>query len=293
MTLIDTLNRDWQTQGLRFAEGPGGLAIAELTHEGASATVALHGAHVLSYVPAGAKPVLWLSKEAIFKDGKAIRGGIPVCWPWFADHPNEPNYPAHGVARTRSWKVASTDFASLTLELQANEATREHFPHDFVLRLQATLGDALAIQLSVHNPGQNPFTYTGALHTYFAVSHIDQAHVEGLDGRPYIDSIDGKTRKTQAGPIRFQEEVDRIYLETTDTCLVSDNGWDRTIRIAKEGSHSTVVWNPWIAKAQRMADFGDQEYQEMLCVETTNAADDAIAVPPGETHKLALTLSLA
>jgi len=293
MSQIDALNQDWQTEGLLFAEGPGGLPVAELSYKGATATVALHGAHVLSYVPASARPVLWLSDEAIFKDGKAIRGGIPVCWPWFADHPSEPNYPAHGVARTRSWRVAATAPASITLELQATEATREHFPHDFILRLEATLSDALKIQLTVHNPSETPFTYTGALHTYFAISHIDQARVEGLDGRPYIDSNDGKARKTQVGPIRFQEEVDRIYLETADTCLVCDEGWDRTVRIGKDGSRSTVVWNPWIAKAQRMADFGDQEYQEMLCVETTNAADDAIAVPPGETHKLALTLSLA
>lgn len=291
MTSIDPLNASWKAPGLHFEEGLGDLPIAKLSHEGAEASIALHGAHVLSYTPQGAKPILWLSKEAIFKDGKAIRGGIPVCWPWFANHPSEPNYPAHGVARTSSWTVIDTAPASLTLELQADETTRQHFPHNFVLRLQATLSDTLEVKLSIHNPGPDAFTYTGALHTYFAVSHIDRARVEGLDGRPYIDSIDGKSRKTQSGPIHFKEEVDRIYLETEDDCLVCDEGWDRTIRIEKEGSRSTVVWNPWIAKAQRMADFGDQEYQEMLCVETTNAADDAMAVPPGQVHRVQLTLS--
>ena len=292
MSTIDALNQRWKTEGIHFHEGPSGLTIAHLTHGDAHASVALHGAHVLSFLPQDGEPVLWLSKEAIFRDGKAIRGGIPVCWPWFANHPSETDFPAHGVARTRPWQVVASDASpSLTLELQNSEETWKYFPHEFTLKLQVSLTEKLSVALKIQNTGDRPFTYSGALHTYFAVSHITQASVKGLDQRPYIDSIDSATRKIQSGPISFAEEVDRIYLETTDDCLVCDAGWNRQIRVAKEGSHSTVVWNPWIAKAQRMADFGDSEYQEMLCVETCNAAHDAITVPAGGAHTLALTLS--
>lgn len=293
MTSITALNESWKTEGLLFSEGPGGLAIAELTYQGSQASVALHGAHVLSYVRKGEKPVLWLSEKANFVDGKAIRGGIPVCWPWFADHPSEPDYPAHGVARTRSWEVVTTSKASLTLQLKASAETHTYFPHDFILQLKVTLAEKLEVSLTIRNTSTAPFTYTGALHTYFGISHIDQVQVEGLDGRPYIDSLANGARKLQSGAIRFEEEVDRIYLETEDTCFVSDTGWDRRIQIEKSGSQSSVVWNPWSAKAQRMADFGDEEYLEMLCVETCNASDDAITVPAGGEHTLALALSLA
>lgn len=296
MHSIESLKQRWAQAGLTFDRGPGGLPVAVLHHEGSEATVALHGAHVLSYRRPNKHPVLWQSESAVYEDGKAIRGGIPICWPWFANHPSEPTYPAHGVARVRSWAIEETlvtqdGFPSIRFSLHDSAETRATFPHAFALTYEVTLADRLRIDFTVSNPGEQPFTYTGALHSYFSISQIDAVAVHGLDGRAYIDSIDEAKRKVQHGPVRFAEEVDRIYLETEDTCDIVDEAWNRTIRVSKQGSRSTVVWNPWKAKAQRMPDFGDQEFREMLCVETANAADDAVTVPAQGQHAVRLEIA--
>jgi glucose-6-phosphate 1-epimerase len=295
MQTVSNLNDQWASDGVAFYHGPGQVTVAELAHDGAQVRVALHGAHVLSYEPEEGQSLLWLSKEAIFAKGKAIRGGIPVCWPWCADHPSEPDYPAHGFARTRAWEVVETGkdlhFSRLTLALKDSEETRAWFPHAFELEMRVILSKTLKLQFTVINLGETEFTYTGALHTYFAVSHIDRVSVEGLKGCTYIDSIDGGQRKTQEGPIRFAEEVDRIYVDTEDSCVIRDEEWKRDTRIVKSGSRSTVVWNPWIVKAKRMADFGDDEYEEMVCVETTNAAEDAVTVPGQGSHQIELEIA--
>ncbi len=294
--MIDDLKARWETSGIHVESGPGGLPAVRLSNDHGEVRVTLHGAHVLSYEPHGQKPILWLSQAALFQEGKAIRGGIPICWPWFANHPNDASKPAHGFARTSLWEVtaARSDGESrrLQLRLQDSEDSRALWPHAFVLSYEVMLEASLQVRLTVHNPSDEPFTYTGALHTYFGVSHISQASVEGLDGASYIDSLDDCQRKHQSGPITFAEEVDRIYTETKATCEVVDRTWQRRVVISKEGSQSTVVWNPWIAKSQRMGDFGDEEYQEMLCVETANAGPDKITVPPGGTHVLGVEMRL-
>lgn len=297
---VEVLNESWGGQGIFFESGPGGLPVVVLqAGDGASAKVALHGAHVLGYTPAGEKPVLWMSREAVFAEGKPIRGGIPVCWPWFANHPTEPDFPAHGFARTRAWDLLETGAAEdgrgprVVLGTATPPEDDRWFPQAFGLRYAVTLADSLQVAFSVTNTADVAFTFTGALHSYFNVSAIASVKIEGLGGRAYIDSTDGRKCKVQEGAIRIAEEVDRIYVDTEDDCIVADEGWGRRIRVAKRGSRSTVVWNPWVAKSKRMADFGDDEFQGMVCVETAFAADDAVTLEPGATHTVSLKIDVA
>jgi D-hexose-6-phosphate mutarotase len=283
---------------ITFAAGPGGLPIADIRNGSASATVALQGAHVVAFQPHEQAPVLFASRNAIYRAGKAIRGGIPTCWPWFARHPDDPNKPMHGFARTSMWHVAGTavieDATQLRLGLADNEATWALWPHAFALELVVTVGRRLQVDLIARNTGEEPFSCGGALHTYFRVGDVRQVAVHGLDGCAYLDKVDGGRQKTQQGPVTIVSETDRIYLDTTSDCLIDDPSLGRRIRVSKSGSRTTVIWNPWVEKAQAIDDFEPAEYLEMLCVETANAntAGDAVALPPGGEHRLAATIEV-
>lgn len=287
---LATLNQTYGIQDqLAFKEGLGGLAIAAMQNDYGEATVALHGGHVLSFRPRGQAPVLWLSRHARFEAGRAIRGGIPVCWPWFADHPADSTKPAHGFVRTAVWSVVSSETSTdggtrLTLTIAEREATKELWPHRFRLTLDVTLADVLQVKLTATNTGAQPFTCTGALHSYFSISSVADVRITGLDGCDYLDKVEQYRRKVQQGAVTIKNEIDRIYLDTTGACVIEDSGMRRRIAIAKNGSRTTVVWNPWIEKAAAMKDFGDDEYQTMVCVETANAAEDVVALAPGESH---------
>jgi glucose-6-phosphate 1-epimerase len=172
------------------------------------------------------------------------------------------------------------------LELTNSETTQALWPYTFNLQLLLTVGPELRVELITRNPGSESFTFTGALHSYFSVSDIGQVTLYGLEDCTYLDKVEDFQAKTQQGPITINGETDRIYLNTTATCTLEDRGWQRRIVIAKSGSHSTVVWNPWQDKARAMADFGDEEYLGMLCVETANAAEDTVTLVPGQEHYL-------
>ena len=294
--MLDTLNAQFMlTDRLRFESGPRGLPVVVMQSTRATATVALHGGHVLSFQPNGFEPVLWMSDHSVFQSGKAIRGGIPVCWPWFGPHPSETDKPNHGFARTSNWSIFSTrvindDDVQLRLLLTDDAQTRALWPHAFELELCITLSERLRLDLHVRNTGQASFTWTGALHTYFPVSHINTISVHGLDGCQYIDQLTGDPQKIQHGPIQFTEETDNIYVDTDATCILDDAGSNRRVIIEKSGSQSTVVWNPWIKKAARMSDFGDDEYLGMVCIETANAAQNRVSVPAGQTHVMSATI---
>ena len=275
-----------------FREGPGGLTVADVSNEAGRAEIALFGGHVMRFQPAGHRDVLWMSRESVFQVGEPIRGGIPVCWPWFGGHPSDPGKPTHGFARRFLWEAAGSasmgaDRTQLTLQFRDTDETRAMWDHAFETRLAVTVGSELSVSLTVRNGGTDAFTCTGALHTYFSVSHIADVSVSGLEGTAYIDTVGGANeRSVQNGPITFAGETDGVFLDTTTECVIHDPTWGRRIRIAKEGSRSTVVWNPWAAKSKRMPDFGDDEYVDMLCVETANAVDDSVMLAPGETHCL-------
>jgi glucose-6-phosphate 1-epimerase len=276
-----------------FEASPLGGPVVRLATGEAEAVVALHGAQVLGWNRAG-QGLLWLSPTARIRSGKGIRGGIPVCWPWFADHPTEPTRPAHGFVRHRPWSVIATeatpDAASVTLATATVDPDQPLWPHHAEVRLTVTLGASLGLALETRNTGHAPFPLTEALHTYFRVSDISDVAVSGLEGLAYLDKLDGFARKVQAGPVRFAGEVDRIYLGDIGRITLADAGTGRSIAIRGSGSRSAVVWNPWTAKTARLGDMGSPDaFRQMVCIETANAGDDVITLAPGETHRLAVT----
>ncbi len=286
------LNRRLAIEGvLGFKQGPGGLAVAEVENEKASALVALQGAQVMRWAPRGEDPVIWLSGAARFAPGKSIRGGVPLCWPWFGAHASEADFPGHGYARTVSWEVLATEALNpaqtrLVLRLLETDATRAWWPHDTPVECAITVGEALELELATRNAGSAPVTIGEALHTYFQVGDIAQVQVLGLEDGEYLDKVDGFRRKTQSGPVTFSGEVDRVYVNNSGACVISDPVLQRRILIDKRGSESTVVWNPWLEKAEKMGDLGDEGYRHMLCVESGNAADNLVEIAPGAEHRL-------
>ncbi|MEW5783206.1 MAG: D-hexose-6-phosphate mutarotase [Pseudomonadota bacterium] len=276
---------------LSFSEIAPGFIVIDVTTPFSAARIALQGAHVMTWQPKGQKPVIWLSQAAKFAPGKSIRGGVPICWPWFGPHATESGYPGHGFARTIPWLLLEAHRlpdrrVRLVFEPQLDETCRAQWPHASTVRFTVTLGQELVVSLATTNTGSTSFTLGQALHTYFAVGDVHRIEIAGLEGCRYIDKVDGGKRKKQQGRVTIVGEVDRIYLDTAGCCGIIDPAWKRTILITSTGSRSTVVWNPGKEKAARMGDFGRQGEDRMVCVETANAADDVITLAPGETHRM-------
>ena len=293
---IDELNAAFAVDSVvTFEAGEGGLTRAVVTAQDAVAHVYVHGAHVTHWRPAGHQPVLWLSGESWFEPGQPIRGGVPVCLPWFNLKPDDPEAPRHGLARLTPWRVVAADrnadgSASLCLALGSDEETVAAWPHQFEFRYRVTVGRRLDMNLRVSNTGDRPFDFTEALHTYLNVGDVRQASVTGLERAAYLDTTAGRQMLREAGddgPITFAGETDRIYTGTSATCVLRDPALGRRITVAKSGSNSTVVWNPWIDKAAAMEDFGAEEWPGMLCIETANVRDNAVGLAPGESHTMA------
>lgn len=235
--------------------------------------------------------MIWLSHAARFAIGKSIRGGIPVCWPWFGPHGTDPSFPAHGFARTLPWQVVETrglaeGATRLGLQLPQSDVTRQFWPDPSQLELRFTVGRTLEIELVTRNTGTMPITIGEALHTYFTVSDIRRIRIHGLEGCAYLDKVEQGRRRRSSGPVTISAETDRVYLATTADCVIDDPGLERRIRISKGGSRSAVVWNPWGEKAARMGDMGEDGYLSMVCVESGNAADDVVTIEPGIEHRL-------
>ena len=284
-----TLNTRFGLPGkLRIQDAAPGIPVIEITTPDAMARVAVQGGQVLEWQPRGHKPVIWVSKAAVFQAGKGVRGGVPVCWPWFGAVDGKP---AHGFVRTRMWDVRETreDLAGtvvVRLGIRDDESSRALWNHAFDLELIVTVGAALKMELVTRNTGDAPFTITEALHTYFRVGDINQTQVGGLEEATCLDKVRDFARTLQTGPITFSGETDRVYVNTTADCLIQDPALGRNIRVAKSGSTSTVVWNPWIDKEKGFADMATGEYRDMLCVETANAGPEQIAIQPGGKHSL-------
>jgi dihydroxy-acid dehydratase len=288
---------------LNFRVGAGGLTYADIDNHGGRATICLQGAHLVSYRPKSQQvPVVWVSEDAKFAPGKSIRGGAPVCWPWFGAHSSEPGFPAHGFARTVPWDVVRTRRRNdakteITLQLTETEQSREQWPHPMRLQLTIVVGEKLEMQLATTNLGKASMQIGEALHTYLQIGDIGEIKVGGLDGVDYYDKVENMARKTQHGAVTFNGEVDRVYIDTTGDCVIDDPQFKRRIRIAKTGSAATVVWTPWIDKATQMGDMGRGRngqggWREMVCVESVNAMDNLVTLAAGETHTLAVTYSV-
>ena len=286
------LNKRFAIPGhLDFAPGPGGLAVAEVNNVHASAMIALQGAHVMTWAPRKQQPVIWLSKAAKLAPGKSIRGGVPICWPWFGAHATEAKFPGHGFARTVMWEVVKTEVlrdgaTRLTFRIVLDDATLAQWPHSTEAFNIVTVGRTLDIELVTRNTGNAAVTIGDAFHTYFEVGDIRRCTIHGLGNCPYLDKVDGGKKKQQTGSVTIDGEVDRIYLDSSANVLIDDPVLNRRIRVSKRGSRSTVVWNPGIEKAVKMGDFGSNGHLNMVCVESSNAADDVVHIPPSGEHRL-------
>ncbi|MDP2418178.1 MAG: D-hexose-6-phosphate mutarotase [Hydrogenophaga sp.] len=299
--LLDGLNATHGQPGqLWFDAGPGGLPFIHVHNAHAQACISLYGGQVLSFRPHAHTDLLFLSEQAVYQLGKAIRGGVPLCWPWFGPDPQALGRPNHGFARTRLWSLLATGHTPngethITLGLTDEPDTRTLWPHAFELTLNITLGATLELVLTTRNTGTAPFDITQALHSYFAVSDSAQATVTGLDGCTYIDNATGAhgVLRQQAGGVRFEGEVDRIYTGAPAELALQDRAGQRTLSIASTGSQTAVVWNPGAAVAARMADLPSGGERHFVCVETANAANEVVTVAPGGEHRLMASIGLA
>jgi len=289
---VEELNKNFGIpEALKFEGEPGGLIRAVISTPEAEGTVYLQGAHVTEWTPAGQKPVLFMSSKSLFTPGKAIRGGVPVIFPWFGGREGGKPGPAHGFARSMEWQVESTATGSngvtVVLVLEPNDATRALGFDSFGLRFRVTFGAALTMDLQTHNESSGDFIFEEALHTYLSIADIHQASVTGLEGTTFIDKTDGFKKKAQGNePVTVAKETDQVHLNTGAECVVHDSVWGRTIIVDKSGSNSTVVWNPWVEKTKGMSDMGPEEWRVMICVETANASDNAVRLAPGASHTL-------
>jgi glucose-6-phosphate 1-epimerase len=265
------------------------LQLVDIESSGSRATLSLFGGQVISFIPgADARERLYLSDRAILDGSKSIRGGIPVCWPWFGAHPGGSSLPAHGFVRNRRWAVSSRESSpdAISVILKPENAAGPGFNGTAELRLEILLADTLTLRLVTINTGQAAFPLSCALHSYFAVGDITKTSLTGLTGR-YSD----KTRNWQhfdtPTPYRFSEETDRIHLQAAPEVMISSPLGDT--RVASAGHDSIVVWNPWARCAENFTDMGPTGYREMLCVET--ALTQGRLLGPGEEHILIQTIA--
>jgi glucose-6-phosphate 1-epimerase len=267
-----------------------GLDVVELTTDASTCTIALHGAQVLAFAPRDGRDWLWVSDKATFAIGKALRGGIPVCFPWFGPHPDGGGRPAHGFARTRVWRLSRVEAVTRArvraeLELTSDVDTLRVFPHAFTARLAVTAGEGLELAFEVANTGTAPFGFEVALHTYFAVGAASATAVEGLTGRAYADKVAGGALRRQDGaPVRFEGEVDRVY-DSGGPVLIADPTRADPIRVEATGAGSTIVWNPGPAKTATLADMAPDGFNDFVCVETGNVGDQRVTLAPGARHE--------
>lgn len=282
---------------VRMEKGQGGLQRLVIHTMQADAEIYLHGAHVTQFKPQGNEPVLFMSGESLFEPGKPIRGGVPICFPWFgARQDGQPGSP-HGFARLVKWELVfaeqTSDVVEIHLRLVSSDATRALWTGEFEADYRVRIGTTLGLELQVRNTGSQPLRIEEALHTYLAVSDVKQVSIEGLAGVSYFTAVGTPRTETEfAAPIRITAETDRVYLNTQSTCVAHDPGWQRQLVVEKNGSNATVVWNPWIAKAKAMPDFGDDEWPVMLCIETCNVRENAVTIAPGQSHTMGANIRL-
>jgi glucose-6-phosphate 1-epimerase len=299
---LESLTEAFAIPGVLAFDLHEGLIRAQVTTPACTATLYLHGAHLTHWQPAGQRPVLFLSGHSDFAPGKAIRGGIPICFPWFGPRTlpitgNTTEGPSHGFARTQTWELAFAALAGdelhLTVTLGPSEQTRALGFEGFRAVYELTLGAELTLKLTVANTGDAPLVFEEALHTYLAVSDATAVTIHGLESAPYLDKTDGmKPKVMPAEPFRFTGVTDRTLNGTSATCVLEDPGYARTIAIAKSGSNTTVVWNPFAEVAAKLADLTPGSWQRFCCIETANAGTDAITLAPTQTHTLQATIAI-
>lgn len=285
------------SETLRFIESNSGMPLISVHNRSAKALISLFGGQVLSYRAARQRAdLLFVSKKAKFDGKKPIRGGIPVCWPWFGPGPDGQDRPNHGFARNSLWEVTETDVhqdseTKVTLCLARAGEYHDMWPYAFDLKLIITVGSTLTLELITRNTGTQTFSITQALHAYYRIDDIGRMRISGLEDKHYIDKLEGDEIKTQQGPVAVSEHVDRIYTEVLKPVTIQDPAAKRSIGLDIKGGKTAIVWNPW-ASAAAVADLDDDDYKHFVCVEAGNAGPDAVTIPPGATHSLLTKLQI-
>ena len=297
-TRIEELNERFGISGSVLVEqGNGGLPRLRISTASGAGEIYLHGAQVTSWRPAVGDEVIFLSERSHWEDGKAIRGGIPVCFPWFRGKADNSGAPAHGFVRSRQWTLESVeagDNGSVTAvcATAADDGSRRWWPYEFRLVHRITVGKTLRMELIATNAGYTTFRFEEALHTYFRVGDVERVTVRGLAGISYLDNMDGNRQKVQAGDLRLQGSADNAYLNTAGAVEIVDPVLGRVMRTEKENSSTTVAWNPWQQGAAGLPDLGDDEWRGMICVEASNILSAGVSLDPGEQHMMCALLKL-
>ena len=285
------------------------LLAVRVDNQKASATVFLQGAQVIHYQPNEAKDIIWCSDQCDYAPGSALRGGIPICWPWFGDLNKNPTevqqqiaanndtqtLPSHGFVRNKLWELSAIniidgDTTQLIFQLMLDDTTDSLWPYAGELTYTVTIGSTLSLQLCINNKSDETVSFCNALHSYFSVDAIERTMISGLETCRYTDTLEEWTEKDPQEQLLIDGEVDRFYWDTPDQINIIEQN-QREISIESQGSNSTVVWNPWIEKSVRLSQFPSDGYKNMICVETANVGRDFVQLAPNQTHTLAVTIS--
>ena len=296
---IDDLNDKFAIEGeIGFAELEGDLVFAMIANKYADANISLYGAQITDFRPVGTMDILWMSPLSKFEEGNAIRGGIPVCFPWFGPHEMDGTMPQHGFARLMYWEVAETGSTEtgesmIRLQIHSSDETQKYWPHDFCAEIIYIIGTSLSVTLKITNTSSEPLEYTSALHSYFSLSSIENITIEGLENTHYQNQLDGRDYIQETPLLKITEAVTHHYYNTESSCIINDPVFNRKIRIDKTGSKNTTVWNPWVEASEEMTDMPDDGYLTFICLETVNKINDVIRLNPGEKHETSAVISIA
>lgn len=295
---IEELEDSFSIEGeVGFAELEENMAFITISNKFADADICLYGAQVTSFRPQKTMEILWMSPESNFIEGRPIRGGIPVCFPWFGPHKSDPAKPQHGFARLMNWNVAET--ASLVngetkvvLQLSSDADTKEYWNYDFCADLTIIIGKILTVNLKITNTSEVSFEYTTALHTYYNVSSVEEISIEGLQNTKYYNQLDGGEYFQDTPSLEIKKAETRHYLDTENNCIINDPIFRRQIKVAKAGSKVTTVWNPGEETCEKIDDIPDDGYHSFVCIEAVNAFNNLISLSPGESHVTSAIIGL-
>jgi glucose-6-phosphate 1-epimerase len=294
---VAELDRKFGSAGLvRVCEGNGGLPRVQVNGAFGQGEMYLHGAHVTAWKPTGKDELLFVSTKSAWQEGQAIRGGIPICFPWFRAKVNDRKAPAHGIARTKIWELESIDEietgVTVSMSTESDELTRQWWPAEFRLVHRVTFGSELNLELVCTNTGTTPFRFEEALHTYNRVGDVGRVRLRGLNNAHFLDKTDSNKEKTQLGDVAVSAQTDNAYLNTAGEVELLDDVNRRRIRLRKRNSLNTVVWNPWREGSAALGDLGDGEWSRFLCVEASNILDSAVSLEPGKEHRMTAVISV-
>lgn len=295
---IEELEDKFSIEGeVGFAKLENDLVYITISNKYADADICLYGAHITNFKPHRTMEILWMSPDSYFQEGSPIRGGIPVCFPWFGPHKTDSEKPMHGFARLMYWDVLEvtaqpTGETFVKLQLCSSEETMEYWLPNFCAEMTIVVGKTLSATLKVTNTSSEPFEYTSALHSYFSLSAIENITIEGLQDTKYINQIESGDFIQESSTLEIQKAETRHYYDTEATCVINDSIFGRRISVAKSGSKITTVWNPSEEACRKMDDLPDDAYYTFVCVETVNALKDVIKLAPGESHETLALIGL-